>query len=99
MLFLPLLVGLIGAEYAFVTWYRRYRGTTPTLKNAPPEIAREMLRYFVGVVVVVAAVVAAAILTTAIVAAGLAFLLVTAGMLVYERRYESAVREIRARLP
>ena len=98
-LFLPVLAGLIAAEYAFFTWYRRYRGTTPTLKNAPPEIAREMRRYFAGVVVVGAVVVAAAILTTAIVAAGLAFVLVTGGLLVYERRYESAASEIRARLP
>ena len=47
----------------------------------------------------VAVVVAAAILTTAIVAAGLAFVLVTTGLVVYECCYESAVSEIRGRLP
>jgi hypothetical protein len=96
--FVPLFVVLIGLEVAFFTWYRRYRGTSPTLRNAPPEIAREMRLYFVGVAVVLVAVVVSALVLSAIVAAAAAFVLVTAGLLVYERRYEAAVREIRARL-
>jgi hypothetical protein len=96
--FLPALAALIGVELAFFTWYRRYRGTSPTLKSAPPEIAREMRRYFVGVGVVAAVVVVTVFVANAVVAAGVAFVLVTAGLVVYERRYEAAVREIRARL-
>jgi hypothetical protein len=69
----------------------------PSLRNAPPEIAREMRWYVVGAVVVLIAVLGVyAISTAAAVVA--AALLVTAGLAVYEQRYARAAAATRARL-
>lgn len=92
------LVVLVAAEGGFIAWYRTKRGTMPSMRQVPPEIRSEMTRYLVGLVVVMAAVVAAAVLLPWVFAAVLAFVLVTAGLTVYERRYGRAAAATRARL-
>ncbi|MET0323718.1 MAG: hypothetical protein ABW219_00750 [Ilumatobacteraceae bacterium] len=94
----PVLIVLIALEGAFFAWYRHYRKVNPTLTNAPPEIAGAMRRYAVGVVVVVAACILAFVLGGAIVSAVVAFVTVTVGLLLYERRYAAAAAATRQRL-
>jgi hypothetical protein len=93
-----LVLGLVLAEAAFIGWYRTYRGTSPSLRQVPREIGREMTRFAVGFVVVVLAVLGAAVLLPPVVPVALAFVLVTAGVSVYERRYARAAAATRARL-
>jgi hypothetical protein len=91
------LVGLIVLEVLFLAWYRRKRGVMPNLRGAPREIAREMRWYVVGALVVVA-VAGAAFTVSSLLAAAVALVLVTAGVAVYERRYEVAAARTRDRL-
>jgi hypothetical protein len=94
----PLLVALLAIEWAFLAWYRRYRQTMPSLTGAPVEIRREFTRYFVGLVVVVGLCVGAGLLGGPIAAAVVAFVTVTTGLVLYERRYAAAARATRQRL-
>lgn len=94
----PAMVVLVALEGAFLGWYRRYRGTWPRLRHAPPEIARAMRAYAVGAVLLVAAVVLVAVLVHPVAGAGLAFAGVTAGLWVYERAYAAASEAVRERL-
>ena len=98
VVFLPLLLVLIAAEVAFFTWYRRYRGTMPTMRQAPREINTAFRRYFAGAVLVLAACVGAYIAFGPLVCAALAFVLVTLGLSVYERHYAAAAAATRERL-
>ena len=88
---------LIAVELLFLGWYRRKRGVMPRLRHAPPEIAREMRWYGVGVLVLVVVVVGTFLVST-LAAVVLTMLLVTAGLAAYERRYERAAAATRARL-
>ena len=56
--FVPIILVLVAAEGAFIAWYRRYRKTMPTMRNAPREINAAFKRYFAGCVVVLAVCVA-----------------------------------------
>jgi hypothetical protein len=55
-------VALVLAEGVFIGWYRTYRGTSPSLRQVPREIGREMTRFAAGFAVTVLAVVGAAVL-------------------------------------
>jgi hypothetical protein len=94
----PVLIVLIALEGGFFAWYRRYRRTNPSLTNAPPEIAVAMRRYAVGVVVVLAACVVAYVVAGPVLAAGVAFVTVTIGLVLYERQYAEAAAATRERL-
>ncbi len=98
VLAIVMLASLLAAEGAFFAWYRAKRGTMPSMRQVPTEIRAEMWRYLVGLAVVVAAVAAAVVLASWVVAAVVTFVLVTAGLTVYERRYERAAAATRARL-
>lgn len=91
------LLGLIAAEYAFVLWYRRYRGTMPA--SAPPaEFRPAIARLILGA----AAVAGAAWLTGhflgLIPAAAVVVFLVTLLIAWYETAYAAAAAAARARL-
>jgi hypothetical protein len=92
------LLALVAVESGFIAWYRRYRGTMPTLRRAPAEMSREFGWYFLGLALVVAVVAAAALWVSGVLAAVLAFVLVTVGAEAYERRYARAAAATRARL-
>lgn len=97
-LFVPCLVILIAFEGGFLGWYRRKRGTMPSMKGAPPEFRRAFRHYFVGLVGVLAVVVAASFLLPRPVAVAICLIGVTAGLTVYERVYRDAALATRARL-
>lgn len=94
----PLLFAFIVLEFAFLSWYRRFMGTMPNLKNAPAEIKAEMNRYFIGVVVSVAAIALAAIFVGWWAGSIVAFATVTVGLSIYERRYAAAAKRTKERL-
>lgn len=94
----PVMVVLLGSEAAFFGWYRAYRGTWPRLRGAPREIATVMRGYFVGLALIVAAVAAVVVVAGAVAGAAAAFVAVTAGLVLYERRYEAAATATRERL-
>ena len=98
VIFVPAIVALLALEALFLVWYRRYRRTMPDLRAAPVEFRSEFRRYAVGLVGVVAAVVVAAWLTGPWAAAATTFVLVTVGVLLYERRYAAAATATHARL-
>lgn len=85
-------------EGAFLVWYRRYRGTMPSLASMPAEVAGAMRAFLGGAVIVVGAVVITAVMAGALAGAGLTFVAVTAGLVAYERRYAAAARATRERL-
>lgn len=94
----PLLLALIAIEFGFISWYRRFMGTMPNLKNAPAEIRAEMKRYFVGAVVAFVAIALALIVVGWWAGAIVAFATVTAGLTIYERRYAAAAERTKQRL-
>ncbi|MBE2316103.1 hypothetical protein DVA67_008955 [Solirubrobacter sp. CPCC 204708] len=96
--FIPLLVALIGAEFAFIAWYRRRWQTWPSLRHAPKEIASAYRRYFLVVVPAFAAGIALYAFVGPFVAAAFAFVVVTAGLAAYERLYRDAADATRRRL-
>lgn len=83
---------------AFLGWYRRYRGTTPTLRGAPTEITQAYRRYFVGVAVVFGIVVAVFRFVGPWPTAVAVLILVSAGLAWYERDYARAACAARARV-
>lgn len=92
------LVVLLALEAAFFCWYRRYRGTWPTLTDVPAEIGRAMSRYAVGLAVLVAAIVGVGLIGGLPAAAAVAFVGTTAGLHAYERTYARAAEAARERL-
>jgi hypothetical protein len=98
VVFIPALLTLLAIEGAFLAWYRRYRGTMPSMRQVPTEIARAMWQYLIALVAVVVAIGIAfqAIGPTA--GAIVAFLTVTLALHFYERRYAAAAAATRARL-
>ena len=98
VVFIPLLVALIVAAGAFIAWYRRYRQTMPSLRNAPKEINAAFGRYFVGAALVIG--VCAGVYATLgpLACATVTLVAVTVGLALYERDYASAAAATRARL-
>ncbi|MEU8075173.1 hypothetical protein AB0B31_06960 [Catellatospora citrea] len=99
-LFVGSLVALIAVEILFVTWMRRRHGALPMPgRGTPPTEIAGVWRGYAAALPVIALLVAAAWLLGGVPAAALAgFVLVTAGLAVYERRYAVAAATTRARL-
>jgi len=91
------ILALVGAEVAFLLWYRRYRGTWPR-GRAPEEIRKVMMIFFVGVATVVAVLALTLWLAPAWVAAIVAVIVVTPAVAWYERAYAAAAARARVRL-
>ncbi|GAA3198903.1 hypothetical protein ACFO1B_02375 [Dactylosporangium siamense] len=100
VLFVGTLAALIVLELAFLTWMRRRHGALPMPgRGTPPhEIAAAWRGYAIALPVVVVVVGFVWWLAGVPVAAGVAFVLVTAGLAVYERRYAAAAAKVRSRL-
>ncbi|MEV0128754.1 hypothetical protein AB0H83_09845 [Dactylosporangium sp. NPDC050688] len=98
--FVGLLAALIAVELVFVAWMRRRHGALPMPgRGTPPrEIAAAWRGYAAGLPVVALAVALTWWLAGAPVAAGVTFVLVTAGLAAYERRYAAAAAKVRSRL-
>jgi hypothetical protein len=94
----PVLLVLVAIEGAFFGWYRSKRGTSPSLRSAPPEFRPAFMAYVVGVAVVVAALALAVVTLPDLVAVLLCFLLVTGGLQAYEVAYGRAAAAAQARL-
>lgn len=99
-LFVPAVAVLVVLEGIFIGWMQRRHGALPLPgRGRPPrEIAAAWRRYFVGFAVVVVVVVLLRVLAGAPAAAAAAFVLVTAGLVVYERSYATAAARARDRL-
>jgi hypothetical protein len=95
-----LLVALVALEGAFIAWMRQRHGALPMPgRGTPPrEIASVWRGYGFTVPAVALAVALTWWLAGAPVAAGVAFVLVTAGLAFYERRYAVAAAKVRSRL-
>lgn len=98
--FVVVMLALSAVIGGFFGWYSRRYGVLPSIGRGtpPPEIRREHLFYAAGVLVIAALVVLTWWRLGLMVAAAAAFILVTAGMLLYERRYDRAARAVRERL-
>jgi hypothetical protein len=92
LLVLPFLFGL------FVRWYTDKRGAMPRLRSAPPEFKSAIRWYLVGYAALLGACVAVYFTAGYVAATVVAFVGATAGLWVYERAYEDAVRRTRERL-
>jgi len=100
VLFSATVAVLVIGEVAFLSWMSRRHGALPRLGlgTPPAEIASVYRRFFVGLVPV-AVLMASAWWLGGVPAGSLtAFVLVTAGLWVYERAYATAARATRARL-
>ena len=99
-LFVGSMVILVVLEIAFVTWMRRRHGALPVPGKGtpPPEIAAVWRVYALALPVIVLVVALGWWLGGVPVASGLAFVLVTAGLVGYERRYARAAAAVRSRL-
>lgn len=91
---------LLAAETLFVIWMRRRHGALPMPGHGrpPAEIAAVWRGYVLGVAAIAALVALAWWLGGVPVAAAVAFVLVTAGIALYERRYAIAAGKVRDRL-
>ncbi len=89
---------LVTVEGAFLGWYRRKRGTSPSIRNVPGEFRRAYIGYTVGAVAVVVLVAACIAWLPVPVTLGVTFVLVTAGLAGYEKVYERAAARTRGRL-
>jgi hypothetical protein len=98
--FVVAMVVLSAGMGAFLGWLTRRFGALPVVGRGtpPPEIRREYRRYAAGVVVVLGVVAGAWWWAGALVASPAAFVLVTAGLSLYQVRYERAAVAVRARL-
>ena len=86
------------AEGAFLRWYRGYRKTMPSLRAAPAEIRAAFRRYAAGAVLVLGVGCGVYLALGPLVCAAVTFVLVTAGLALYESHYASAAAATRARL-
>jgi hypothetical protein len=100
LLFVGSLAVLLGLEVVFLTWMQRRHGAMPFPgRGRPPrEIGRIWVRYFQAVPVLVIAIGLAWWLAGVLAGAVTAFVLVTAGIWYYERRYAIAAAKVRERL-
>lgn len=99
-LFVGTLVVLIVAEIVFLNWMQRRHGALPRPgRGSPPaEIGVEWRNYFVALPIVAVVVAGAWVLGGVLAAAGVAFVLITGGLVIYEKRYARAAEAVRARL-
>jgi hypothetical protein len=99
-LFLGSLAALLVVEAVFVVWMKRRHGALPTPgRGRPPaEIAKVWRGYAAALPVVAVAVGLFWWLAGLPWAVGAAFVAVTAGLALYERRYAAAAARTRARL-
>ena len=100
VLFTGALLVLVAAEVLFVFWLRRRHGAFPTPGGGTPpaEIAAVRRGFLIAVPVLAVAVGLGWWLVGVPAAAGVAFVLVTAGLIRYERRYAGAAARVRERL-
>lgn len=89
---------LVMVEIGFFTWYRKRRGTSPTLRDAPVEVSRAMRRYWIGLSVVIIIGVLVAWLASVVAAAAVLAIAVTIGLVLYERDYGRQAAATRQRL-
>ncbi|MER7006214.1 hypothetical protein ABT297_24655 [Dactylosporangium sp. NPDC000555] len=91
---------LLAAEALFLIWMRRRHGALPMPGHGKPpaEIAAVWRGYFVGVAAIAVLVALAWWFGGVPVAAAAAFALVTAGLVIYERKYAIAAGKVRDRL-
>lgn len=100
----PLLVGALVilsiAEIAFFNWMQRRHGAMPIPgRGRPPaEIGALWRRYYLTLPAIALVIAAAWWLGGIGVAASITFVLVTGGLVFFEKRYERAVGAVRARL-
>ena len=99
-IFSGLLATLVVLEVVFLAWMGRRHGALPMPGRGtpPPEIAAAWRGYALALPGVALAVALTWWLAGPPVAAGVSFVLVTAGLAVYERRYALAAAKVRARL-
>ncbi|MFW6775486.1 hypothetical protein ACOACO_14470 [Nocardioides sp. CPCC 205120] len=91
-----LLTALVGG---FFGWYSRYHGAVPSLRGAkPPEIRTAYRQYAVGAAVVLVAIGVAVATLPWWGSAAVAFVLVGAGVWLYEVAYARAATAVRERL-
>ncbi|WP_238006927.1 hypothetical protein KZZ52_44505 [Dactylosporangium sp. AC04546] len=100
VLFTASLGMLVSAEVLFLIWMRRRHGAMPMPGHGKPpaEIAAVWRGYFAGVGAIAVLVTLAWWLGGVPVAAAVAFVLVTAGIAIYERKYAIAAGKVRDRL-
>jgi hypothetical protein len=101
VLFSVVMVALVAAEGVFLAWMRHRHGALPApgMGTPPPEIAGEQRRYLAALPVMALVVGLTWWLVGIPAAAGVSFVLVTVGLVGYERRYARAAARTRARLP
>src|SRR5689334_3910822 len=100
VLFVTSLVVLIVLEGLFIGWLRRRHGALPWpgYGRPPAEIAAVWRGYAAGLAVVAAAIAVSWWLGGVPVGAAVAFVTVTTGLALYERRYAQAAARVRDRL-
>ncbi|HET6988604.1 MAG TPA: hypothetical protein VFI00_18400 [Kribbella sp.] len=100
ILFVGSLAVLVMLEFAFLTWMQRRHGAMPFPgRGRPPrEIGAIWVRYFLALPVLVVAVGLVWWLAGVLAGAVTAFVLVTACLWYYERRYAVAAAKVRERL-
>lgn len=99
-LFAAVVVALLLLELGFIRWVAKRHGALPdpTKGEPPAEIVRQYRNYLVGLAAIAVAVVLLAWLVDLVLTAVVAFVLVTGAYAVYERTYDRAAAQVRARL-
>jgi hypothetical protein len=90
--------GLTVIVVLFLAWYRRQRGTMPSMRNVPAEFRTAFWQYLAGCAALVAIFLASGKWLPLAATLPLMFVLVTGATYAWERRYARAAAETRARL-
>jgi hypothetical protein len=98
--FAAMMIALSAGIGVFLGWLTRRYGALPMpgRGNPPAEIRREYRRYAVGAVVIAGIVACVWWWAGVVAASAAAFVLVTAGLSLYQTRYERAASVVRERL-
>ncbi len=89
---------LLVVQVLFMKWYSRHHGALPSPQGAPPEFVSAFRRYKIGVAVVLAATTTTWVLLGPWWAALTTAVLVTIGLMLYEKAYAAAAARTRERL-
>lgn len=90
--------GLVVLEAAFLSWYSRFHGAMPSMRNPPMEFRSLIRRFAVGYAALIGVTVALWFLTNAWVTAAAVAGMATVAVTIYEKAYAATAARTSARL-
>lgn len=90
--------GIVVLEAAFLSWYSRFHGAMPSLRNPPKEFRSLLWRFALGYVALIVIAVALWFLTNAWITAVTVAVMTTGAVSIYEKAYAATAARTKVRL-